>query len=155
MAAGLSLKAGNFGSFRSRFDNVVRQKLNNVRPVPYIHYDSEVEFTDITPRFFQVVKQFEPFGPENLSPVFLARNVKNARFTRMVGENNNHLKLHVEQTNYPGVTFDGIGFDLGHWCEKLKNDCVVDILFSIEENTWNNKTTLQLAVKDIRDSHSI
>ena len=155
MAAGLSLKAENFERFQHRFDEVVRQKLNNVRPVPFIHYDSEVEFTDITPRFFRVLKQFEPFGPENLSPIFLARNVKNARFTRTVGESNNHLKLHVEQVNCPDITFDGIGFDLGHWCEKLKNDCVVDILFSIEENTWNNKTSLQLAVKDIRESGSI
>ena len=155
MAAGLSLKAENFERFQHRFDEVVRQKLNNVRPVPFIHYDSEVEFPDITPRFFRVLKQFEPFGPENLSPIFLARNVKNARFTRTVGESNNHLKLHVEQVNCPDITFDGIGFDLGHWCEKLKNDCVVDILFSIEENTWNNKTPLQLAVKDIRESGSI
>jgi len=155
MAAGLSLKAEKFEQFQHRFDEVVRQKLNNVRPIPCIQYDSEIDFADITPRFFRVLKQFEPFGPENLSPVFLARNVKNARFTRTVGENNNHLKLHVQQVDCPGITFDGIGFDLGHWCEKLKNDCVVDILFSVDENTWNNKTTLQLSVKDIRESASI
>jgi single-stranded-DNA-specific exonuclease len=155
MAAGLSLKAEKFEHFQNRFDEVVRQKLNNVRPVPCIQYDSEINFSDINARFFKVLKQFEPFGPENLSPVFLARNVKNARYTRTVGETNNHLKLHVEQVGCPEITFDGIGFDLGHWCERLKNDCVVDLLFSIEENTWNNKTSLQLSVKDIRESGSI
>ncbi len=155
MAAGLSLKAEKFEHFQNRFDEVVRQKLNNVRPVPCIQYDSEINFSDINARFFKVLKQFEPFGPENLSPLFLARNVKNARYTRTVGETNNHLKLHVEQVGCPEITFDGIGFDLGHWCERLKNDCVVDLLFSIEENTWNNKTSLQLSVKDIRESGSI
>ena len=155
MAAGLSLKAEKFVHFQNRFDEVVRQKLNNVRPVPCIQYDSEINFSDINARFFKVLKQFEPFGPENLSPVFLARNVKNARYTRTVGESNNHLKLHVEQVGCPEITFDGIGFDLGYWCERLKNDCVVDLLFSIEENTWNNKTSLQLSVKDIRESGSI
>lgn len=152
MAAGLSLKAENFEAFRQRFDDVIREKLENIRPTPVLQYDAEIEFEQITPKLYRLLKQFEPYGPENLSPVFLARNCKNARFTRTVGEENNHLKLHVLQAHSPAITMDGIGFDLGHWADKLKNDQSVDILFALNENTWNNKTTLQLVVKDIRES---
>jgi single-stranded-DNA-specific exonuclease len=154
MAAGLSLKAEKFIEFRERFDCVVRAKLNNTRPLPFLEYDTEIEFTEITPKMFRILKQFEPFGPENLSPLFLARNVRNSGFTRTVGENNNHLKLHVHQVNHPDIAFDGIGFDLGHWYDKLKSGMTVDVLFALDENTWNNKTTIQMIVKDIRVSES-
>lgn len=154
MAAGLSLAAENFTAFRERFDEVVREKLNNIRPVPMMEYDTEIDFTEITPKMFRVLKQFEPHGPENLSPVFLARQVKNTHSTRTVGENNKHLKLHVHQATNPKISFDGIGFDLGHWAEKLQNGALVDVLFAIDENTWNNKTSLQMIVKDIRLSES-
>ena len=152
MAAGLSLKSERFLEFQKAFDDVVKQKLNNVRPMPVIRYDCEIDFEEITPKFFRVLKQLEPFGPENLSPVFLCRNIKSSRFTRTVGEGKNHLKLHVHQIKSPQLSMEGIGFDLGHWAEKLKDDRTVDLLFSLDENTWNQKTTLQLIVKDIRES---
>ena len=120
--------------------------------MPVIRYDCEIDFEEITPKFFRVLKQLEPFGPENLSPVFLCRNIKSSRFTRTVGEGKNHLKLHVHQIKSPQLSMEGIGFDLGHWAEKLKDDRTVDLLFSLDENTWNQKTTLQLIVKDIRES---
>lgn len=149
MAAGLSLSAKKFPLFQARFDEVVRQKLNNVRPLPFIEYDAEIDFDEINPKFFRILKQFEPFGPENLSPVFLARNVKNTRFSKVVGDGS-HLKLHVHQQHSPQIVFDGIGFNLGHCMDLLKNDTPVDLLFAIDENTWNGKTSLQLSVKDIR-----
>jgi len=149
MAAGLSLRAENFPLFRNRFDEVVREKLNNIRPEPFIEYDAEIDFEDITPKFFRILKQFEPFGPENLSPVFLARNVRNARFTKTVGDGS-HLKLHVHQEHSPQISFEGIGFNLAQWADVLKNNEPVDLLFSIDENTWNGKASLQLMVKDIR-----
>lgn len=149
MAAGLSLRAENFSLFRSRFDEVVRQKLNNIRPEPFIEYDAEIDFEDINPKFFRILKQFEPFGPENLSPVFLARNVRNARFTKTVGDGS-HLKLHVHQEHTPQISLEGIGFNLGQWSDVLKNNEPVDLLFSIDENMWNGKASLQLMVKDIR-----
>jgi single-stranded-DNA-specific exonuclease len=152
MAAGLSLKAENFEAFRAQFDRVVRSKLNDVRPAPFICFDAEIDFDSITPRFYRLLKQFEPFGPENLSPVFLVRNVVNALFTRTVGENNNHLKLHVKQEENPTLSMEGIGFELGSWLPILKEGVTVDLLFTINENNWNNKTTLQLVVKDIRES---
>jgi single-stranded-DNA-specific exonuclease len=99
---------------------------------------------------FRVLKQFEPFGPENMHPVFLSRNLENNKYTRTVGEQNNHLKLHVHQVGNKRLTMDGIGFDLGNWSQPLVNNERVDMLFSLEENSWNNRTSIQLMVKDIK-----
>jgi single-stranded-DNA-specific exonuclease len=154
MAAGLSLSASQFSAFRSRFDEVIHRKLQGRRPVPTISYDAEINFSDISPKLHRIIKQFEPFGPENLSPVFLTRNVQNKKYTRTVGEDNKHLKLHVCQKIAPHATFDGIGFDLGKWAPFLQSNGEVDLLYSIEENHWNNQTTLQLVVKDIRESRA-
>lgn len=150
MAAGLSLKAENYPAFRVRFDEVIRQKLNNVQPIPTLHFDQEIALADINPKMFRVIKQFEPFGPENMHPVFLSRNLENNKYTRTVGEQNNHLKLHVHQVGNARLTMDGIGFDLGHWAIPLTSKERVDMLFALEENTWNGKTSIQLMVKDIR-----
>ena len=87
-----------------------------------------------------------------MSPIFLTRGVQNKRFTRTVGDNNKHLKLHVHQKSNPEIILEGIGFDLGHWAQKLQADCAVDLLYTIDENHWNNKSALQLMVKDIRES---
>ena len=152
MAAGLSFEAGNFDLFRSKFEEIIQQKLGHIRPVPSITYDAEIDFADISQKLHRIIKQFEPFGPENLSPVFLTRNVQNKKFTRTVGENNKHLKLHVCQENTPSLALEGIGFDLGKWATMLQSNGVIDLLYSIEENHWNGKTTLQLVVKDIRES---
>jgi single-stranded-DNA-specific exonuclease len=152
MAAGLSLEAKNLPSFRLRFEEVIQQKLNRVRPVQSVYYDAEIELEHITQKLYRIIKQFEPFGPENMSPIFLTRGVQNKRFTRTVGDNNKHLKLHVHQKSNPEIILEGIGFDLGNWAQKLQADCEVDILYSIDENHWKNKSTLQLMVKDIRES---
>jgi single-stranded-DNA-specific exonuclease len=152
MAAGLSLEAGNFHAFRSKFDQVIQQKLGYIRPSPTLCYDAEIDFTDISQKLHRIIKQFEPFGPENLSPVFLTRNVQNKKFTRTVGENNKHLKLHVCQSKTPNLALEGIGFDLGKWAPMLQSNGIIDLVYSIEENHWNNQTTLQLMVKDIRES---
>ena len=150
MAAGLSLKAANFELFRNRFDEVIRKKLNNIQPTPFMHYDAELDFTDIRPKLMRILKQFEPFGPENMHPVFLACNIENNGLTRAVGDQRNHLKLHVHQQKLPSLALDGIGFNLGHWNSDLQQKQPVDLLFALDENTWNNKTNIQLVVKDIR-----
>jgi single-stranded-DNA-specific exonuclease len=152
MAAGLSIPASQFNNFRSRFDDVIRHKLQGNRPIPSISYDAEINFADISPKLHRIVKQFEPFGPENLNPIFLTRSVRNKKYTRTVGENNKHLKLHVFQENAPHMALEGIGFDLGKWAPFLQSNGAIDLLYSIEENHWNNQTTLQLVVKDIRES---
>lgn len=151
-AAGLSLKASNFHAFRQKFDDVIRQKLNNVKPAPTLVYDTELPLTEITPRLMRILKQFEPFGPENMHPVFLVKGVVNTGYSRVVGEQKNHLKLHVRHPESPSTMMDGIGFSLAHWHGALESQQPVDLLFALDENTWKNKTTIQLVVKDIRSS---
>ncbi len=152
MAAGLSLRPENFIAFRQKFDQVVAKNLDFIKPVPTLKYDAEIHFSEITEQFYRILKQFSPFGPGNMSPVFLVRNVTNAKFTRTVGDSKTHLKLHVRQKRSFDLEMDGIGFDLGHWAEAFESGEEMDLLFSIEENEWNGRVTLQLNVKDIRIS---
>jgi single-stranded-DNA-specific exonuclease len=150
MAAGLSLKPEHFVAFRQRFDKVVKDKLRSVYPVHYIEYDIELHLEEIDARFYTLLRQFAPFGPENMRPVFMIKGVQNARFSRPVGETGSHLKLHVAQKKNLDIQMDGIGFDLGHWFEAITSGAEVDLLCTVEENEWNNKVSLQLNVKDIR-----
>ncbi len=150
MAAGLSLKPEHFLAFRQRFDKVVKDRLGGIYPVHYIDYDIELHLNEIDARFYTLLRQFAPFGPENMRPVFMIKGVQNARFSRPVGETGSHLKLHIVQKKNLDIQMDGIGFDLGHWYEAITSGAEVDLLCTVEENEWNNKVSLQLNVKDIR-----
>ncbi|MEZ4800826.1 MAG: single-stranded-DNA-specific exonuclease RecJ [Flavobacteriales bacterium] len=153
MAAGLSMAPKHFDEFRVRFDAIIKEQLSNERPKPYIEYDTEIKLCEITDRFFKHLSMFAPFGPENMKPVFLARNLQNAGNTRPVGENNAHLKLAVSEGEMRDKRMDGIGFDLGKWAEPICQNVPIDILFTIEENIWQGQRSLQLNVKDIRLSN--
>lgn len=151
MAAGLSLKPENFDAFRQKFDDAVAKMLGNIRPLPYEEYEAEINFEDITEKFVRILNQFAPFGPENMKPSFLIRNVQNARFTKTVGADNSHLKLHAKQTGETKIEMNGIGFNLGVWADHIvQGKKKVDILCTIEENEWNGNTTIQLNLKDVR-----
>jgi single-stranded-DNA-specific exonuclease len=151
MAAGLSLESGNLPAFEEKFEKVVADMLAHQRPSPVLEYEAEVDFTQMSPKFYRILRQFAPFGPENMRPVFLARKVKDAGYSRKVGQNADHLKLHIiqEQT---GLVFDGIGFGLGVWESGLKSGVLHDILFCLDENEWQGNVRMQLIVKDIRVS---
>ena len=112
-----------------------------------MEYDVHVSFTDITPRFYRIITQMEPFGPENMKPVFMSTNLFDAGQTRIVG--NNHLKLHVKQEDCT-TTFDAIGFGLGEYFGQIKAGNRFAMCYTIEENTFRDITTMQLNVKDIR-----
>jgi single-stranded-DNA-specific exonuclease len=153
MAAGLSLSSQNFRQFRERFDDVVKKLLGNIRPVPEVKYNFEIQLEEITPQFYRRMSQFAPFGPGNMKPVFLVRNLVNSKFTRSVGEGAAHLKLHVHQPGNGTRSIDGIGFDLGDWAAPIASGKPVDVLCTIDENVWNEKVSLQINVKDIREGH--
>ncbi len=147
-AAGLTLKEENYAAFKQKFEEVVRQQIDPKLLEPEIVYDAEVPFTEITPKFYRIIKQFAPFGPENMSPLFLAKKVKDTGFAKAVGSDATHLKATLFQ-QAPGPRFDAIGFGLGNKLSLLQNYASVDIIFSIEENEWNGKISLQLNIKDI------
>lgn len=149
MAAGLTLKPEKFFDFRKAFDDEVAKRFNHVHPLPEVVYDSEISFEEANQRFFNILKRFAPFGPENMKPIFRTSNVINAGFTKPVGDTQAHLKLHVKQKDGKAAV-NGIAFDQGVWSEFLKENGAVDLLYTLEENEWNNQVSIQLNVVDIR-----
>jgi len=142
-AAGLTLPLENVGSFISKFEEVVSSTITDELLIPVIEVDSKIEFTDIDDRFYRIVKQFAPFGPGNMMPVFQTDNVTG--FGRIVGSN--HLKLDLIKYR---ISFSAIGFNQGPHLNKINQNVPFSICYSIEENEWNGITSLQLNIKDIR-----
>jgi single-stranded-DNA-specific exonuclease len=145
-AAGLTLHPENVPAFISRFEEVVSASITDEQLIQQIVIDSELELKQIEPKFFRILSQFAPFGPENMSPVFLSRNVYVSRYAGLVGEN--HLKMTIAQDGAPA--FDCIGFGLGNYLAEIKDGKRFDICYHIEENIWRDKRSIQLNVKGIR-----
>lgn len=150
MAAGMSLDPKNFDAFQKKFELIVRESLTEEDLIPTIDVETELNFDKITPKFFRILKQFAPFGPDNMRPVFMTRKVYNAGYTKTVGADKTHLKLHVLQKGIESKPINGIGFSLGDFAKDFINQELFDIVYSIDENTWKGNTSLQLMVKDIR-----
>jgi single-stranded-DNA-specific exonuclease len=149
-AAGLTMKTENVRKFAERFEEVVSATIEDRMLVQEIDIDSVIQLKDITSSFFNVLKQIAPFGPGNLNPVFIAKNVRDTGSSRIVG--NNHLKLNIAQDELTRFGFDAIGFQLGDFHPIVSRKIPFDIAFTIEENVWNGKVSLQLNIKDIRVS---
>ncbi|MDO5341466.1 MAG: single-stranded-DNA-specific exonuclease RecJ [Bacteroidia bacterium] len=148
-AAGLSLKPENLPEFAERFEKYVSEHLEDEELVPELNVDIRLNFSDITPKFVRILKQFAPFGPGNLSPVFLTDNVVDTGYSRAVG-NRKHLKLTVMQNNDAENTFAGIAFQKGDMYERIHEKEPFSMCYYVEENFWLGKTNLQLNVKDIK-----
>ncbi len=145
-AAGLTLKLENLPLFIEKFEKVVAQNIEHRSLTPEIEYDMEIDLRTITPKFFNVLKQFSPFGPGNQNPVFMSKNVWDVGDVTIVG--NNHLKLSLTQEN-GGRIFKAIAFGLGEHYEKVAQGISFDICYTIEENHFNGHVNLQLNIKDI------
>lgn len=148
-AAGMTLKTENVKAFQDRFEEVVSKTILPDMLVPEIVIDTEITFNDITPAFNNILKQFEPLGPENLRPVFLARNLTDNGFSRIVKDE--HIRFSVKQYR-SNVTMTGIGFYMAEKFPLVTSKKPFDMVFTIEENEWNGATVLQLKVMDIRES---
>ena len=148
-AAGLSLKPENLPEFAERFEKYVSEHLEDEELVPELNVDIRLNFSDITPKFVRILKQFAPFGPGNLSPVFLTDNVVDTGYSRAVG-NRKHLKLTVMQNNDAENIFAGIAFQKGDMYERIHEKEPFSMCYYVEENFWLGKTNLQLNVKDIK-----
>ena len=148
-AAGLSLKPEHLQEFSERFEQYVSEHLEEGDLTPELNVDIEIDFPTITPKFVRILKQFAPFGPGNIAPVFLTRNVIDAGFSRAVG-NRKHLKLSVMQQGNTENVFSGIAFQKGDLYERIHDKEPFTMCYHVEENFWQGKTTLQLNVKDIK-----
>lgn len=152
-AAGLSMKPENFEAFRERFESYTREHLTEECKVPEIEIDADLDFKDITLKFYRILKQFAPFGPGNMSPVFRTLNVEDDGNARIVGSK--HLKLNVYQPEVRGGPISSIAFQLANCLDIVNDGKYFDICYHIEENDWNGKVSFQLNIKDIRPSQEV
>lgn len=150
-AAGLTLKEENLKQFMERFELFVRERITKEILTPVVHIDSFLEFKQITPKFFRVLKQFQPFGPGNLSPVFITENVCDNGNGRKVGTDNGHLKLELIQEDEPYRSISAIAFNQSEHFEHLHGGNPVDICYSIAENYYRGIANIQLRIKDIHN----
>ncbi len=150
-AAGLTLLESEYLNFKNKFEQVVSETIDRNLLTPEITIDEELNLKEITPKFYRILKQFAPFGPGNMSPVFMTRGLTDTGFGKCVGEDKTHLKCQVRQEGSK-VTFDVIGFNLGDKLDLIKEGKKFDAVYSLDENTWNGNTKIQLKLKDIRES---
>jgi len=153
-AAGMTMPIENIEAFRKKFDEVVSKTITEEQLVPEIRIESEIELSKLAPepgaqfpKFYRIIKQFAPFGPKNMHPIFVATGVK-AKYPKVVGDT--HLKFSVYQEEHPDDLYDCIGFGLAEYFNQINQGQLIDIAFVIEENTWNGNTKLQLNLKDIK-----
>jgi single-stranded-DNA-specific exonuclease len=144
-AAGLSMLPENVDAFSIKFEEEVSSTIPEHLLIPEIVIDSPISFNSITPSFYKIICQMEPFGPENMRPVFIATNVTDTGYSKIVKEL--HIRFVLKQD---GKTFTGIGFNMADKFNLVETRKPLDIVFTIDENDWNGETNLQLKVIDIR-----
>jgi single-stranded-DNA-specific exonuclease len=147
-AAGMTLLPEKYQDFKKAFEKIVQETIPPELLIPEIAIDAELNFANITPKFTRIIKQFEPFGPQNMTPVFLTQKVKDTGYGKTIGQAEEHLKLFVKQNNSEGLAV--IGFNLGNKLELTTNQKLFDIAYTIDENEWNDTISIQLRLKDIR-----
>ncbi len=148
-AAGLSMKEENIPAFTERFEKFVSENILEEQTYPQIDIDSLLEFKDITPKFFRVLKQFAPFGPGNMKPIFASKKVFDFGTSRLVGKDQEHLKLELVDSSSENV-INGIAFRMHEYNAHLKALNPLDICYTLEENNFNGNTTIQLMIRDIK-----
>lgn len=147
-AAGLTMPLENVALFRSRFDEVVRATLDPALRVPEEEVDLELSLDRIGSSFVRNVQRMAPFGPGNMNPVLLTRGVVDTGNARIVGQD--HLKMSLRMAGAQGPIFDAIGFRLGSHFERVKSGEPFSVIYTLEENEWNGRRTLQLNIKDLK-----
>ena len=146
-AAGLSMNIKDLPEFQRRFETYVAAHILPDQQQPTLHIEAELQLSDITPSFYSVLRHLEPFGPGNPRPLFISRNLINHRDTRAVGKNREHLRLDVTDRQY---AITGIAFGKADMEMHLRSGLPVDICYELDENTFNNRTTIQMMVQDIK-----
>jgi single-stranded-DNA-specific exonuclease len=147
-AAGLTLLEEQYGNFKHQFEKVVSETIDPKMLQPEILIDALVEIKDMNPKLMRILKQFAPFGPGNMSPVFMAENLQDSGYAKGVGQDAAHLKLAVTQNGYGPL--GGIGFNLGDKLNTVINRQTFDAVFSLDENEWQGNVSLQLKLRDLR-----
>ena len=150
-AAGLTLKEENLQEFSQRIDNFVKGKITPEMLIPAVEIDEVLDFSQITPKFFRILKQFQPFGPGNSNPVFMTENVYDAGNGRKVGAGGVHMKLDLIQESQPYHQIAAIAFNMADYYDYIKSGNALDVCYSIVENYYRGNSTIQLRVRDLRE----
>ena len=145
-AAGLSMRPENFEKFKQRFEEVVKATIKPEQLIPEIEIDAALELKDITENFNNIIKQFAPFGPQNMYPVFMTGKLKNSGKSKIVGDN--HLKLSIKDNNLYNV--EAIAFQKGNYFNEIAKGSSFDLCYTIEENNFRDMKSLQLNVREIK-----
>lgn len=148
-AAGLTLRKENITPFMEKFEKYVYSTIKDEQLVPRLFIDTELSFAEISEEFFRIMSQFQPFGPDNMSPVFISKNVYDTGFGRMVGTSGEHLKLNLCQESSQKV-FPAIAFCQANHFEYIKSGKPFDICYSVEMNEFRGNRNLQLNIRDIK-----
>jgi single-stranded-DNA-specific exonuclease len=147
-AAGLTLVEEQYEIFKTQFEKVVAETIDPNLLTPEITIDAKLDLDQISPKLLRIIQQFAPFGPGNMTPVFMSENLRDTGYAKGVGEENRHLKLAVTQNGVGPV--GAIGFNLGNKLPVVQNGKPFSAVFSLEENHWNGMVNLQLKIKDLR-----
>ena len=147
-AAGLTLLEEQYEVFKAQFEKVVSETIDPNLLTREILIDARLDLCKITPKLMRILKQFAPFGPGNMLPVFMAENIQDTGYAKGVGQEEKHLKLTVMQNG--GESIGAIGFNLGNKLPVVANRKPFNAVFSIDENEWNGKVSVQLKLRDLR-----
>jgi len=149
-AAGLTLKETDYSRFKNKFEEVVKNTLPEELRTPEIRIDAEISLSEITPKFYRILNQLAPFGPQNMKPVFSSSGLRDNGYGKKVGADETHLKLGILQ-GADQKTYNAIGFGLGDKEQLIKKGNCFKAAFNIDENHWNGNSSLQLLLKDLKE----
>lgn len=148
-AAGLTLKEENYEAFKQAFEDEVSKTIDRNLLIPEIKIDCKINLDDITPKFYRILKQFAPYGPSNMTPVFMTENLIDTGYGKCVGGDKTHLRLTAKQPNSNGK-FVGIGFSMGDKFDIISKGKPFKAVYAIDENEWQGNVSLQLKLRDIK-----
>jgi single-stranded-DNA-specific exonuclease len=149
-AAGLTMKLENVRRFIERFEEFVVKSITAKQQVQTIDVDAKLQLSEISQKFIRILKQFEPFGPHNMTPVFVSEDVFDSGASRIVGPNEDHIKLEVVEPTRSFQKFQGIAFSQAAKFPLIESGLPFDICYSIIENEFKGRTSVQLLVRDIK-----
>jgi single-stranded-DNA-specific exonuclease len=144
-AAGMTLMPENVDAFAAKFEEVVSSRITPELLVPEINIDTEITFSELTTSLYNIVDQMEPFGPDNMRPIFISKNVIETGHSKIVKDQ--HIRFVLRQNN---TTITGIGFNMAEKFSLLQMNHPIDIVYTIDLNEWNGQTSVQLKVCDLR-----
>lgn len=144
-AAGITMKRDNLDAFRRRFEEVVATSIDERLLIPEIEINATLDPADVTPKFYNILRQFGPFGPQNMKPLFVTQGVVDNGWTKVVGTD--HIRFYVKKNE---ANLQGVGFGMAEHISKIKSGEPFDICYSLEENEWNGRKRIEMLVKDIK-----